>query len=41
MGVTRDFNRDQLGCIERVRNEYGDVVGEHLSGDVVETKGWD
>ncbi|MDX6578131.1 MAG: hypothetical protein QOE96_4084 [Blastocatellia bacterium] len=26
MGLMRDFNRDQLGCIERVRNEYGDVV---------------
>jgi hypothetical protein len=26
MGVTRDFNRDQLGCIERARHEHGDVV---------------
>src|SRR5467141_2929947 len=26
MGVMRDFNRDQLGFIERARDEYGDVV---------------
>jgi cytochrome P450 len=26
MGVMRDFNRDQLGFIERVQREYGDVV---------------
>jgi cytochrome P450 len=26
MGVMRDFNRDQLGFIERVRDEYGDIV---------------
>src|SRR5438128_11376146 len=26
MGVMREFNRDQLGFIERVRHEYGDVV---------------
>src|SRR6266446_910601 len=26
MGVMREFNRDQLGFIERARSEYGDVV---------------
>jgi cytochrome P450 len=26
MGVMRDFNRDQLGFIERTRDEYGDIV---------------
>lgn len=26
MGVMRDFNRDQLGFIERMREEFGDVV---------------
>jgi cytochrome P450 len=26
MGVMRDFNRDQLGFIERCRDEYGDIV---------------
>ena len=26
MGVMREFNRDQLGFIERARREYGDVV---------------
>jgi cytochrome P450 len=26
MGVMRDFNRDQLGFIERAQREYGDVV---------------
>jgi hypothetical protein len=26
MGLMRDFNRDQLGFIERARHEYGDVV---------------
>src|SRR5882762_4108498 len=26
MGVMRDFNRDQLGFIERTRDEFGDVV---------------
>src|SRR5258707_1203566 len=26
MGVMRDFNRDQLGFIERCRAEYGDIV---------------
>ena len=26
MGVMRDFNRDQLGFIERCRHEYGDIV---------------
>jgi cytochrome P450 len=26
MGVMRDFNRDQLGFIERARDEYGDIV---------------
>src|SRR5258707_10291540 len=26
MGVMRDFNRDQLGFIERTREEYGDIV---------------
>ncbi len=26
MGVMRDFNRDSLGFIERVRREYGDIV---------------
>ena len=26
MGVMREFNRDQLGFIERVQREYGDVV---------------
>jgi cytochrome P450 len=26
MGVMRDFNRDQLGFIERARDKYGDVV---------------
>jgi cytochrome P450 len=26
MGVMRDFNRDQLGFIERLQREYGDVV---------------
>ena len=26
MGVMREFNRDQLGFIERARHEYGDVV---------------
>jgi hypothetical protein len=41
MRVMRDFNRDQLGLIERFRDEYGEVVGEHLSGNLLETKGWD
>src|SRR5260370_14811812 len=26
MGVMREFNRDQLGFIERAQREYGDVV---------------
>lgn len=26
MGVMRDFNRDQLGFIERARDEFGDIV---------------
>src|SRR5712691_946862 len=26
MGVMRDFNRDSLGFIERLRHDYGDVV---------------
>jgi hypothetical protein len=26
MGVMREFNRDQLGFIERARQDYGDVV---------------
>jgi cytochrome P450 len=26
MGVMRDFNRDQLGFIERTRDEYGDIA---------------
>jgi cytochrome P450 len=26
MGVMRDFNRDQLGFIERTREEFGDIV---------------
>ena len=26
MGVMREFNRDQLGFIERARREYGDIV---------------
>jgi hypothetical protein len=26
MGVMRDFNRHQLGFVERTRHEHGDVV---------------
>ena len=26
MGVMREFNRDQLGFIERARRDYGDIV---------------
>ena len=26
MGVMREFNRDQLGFIERAQREYGDIV---------------